>query len=84
LRIWLDRWEYVLGKLETQCENGIRNSRFLLNEAMDKVRKAERIEHDKLNRVQVHVSEKQEKALSEMIELYPTLGTDYRTESAVQ
>jgi len=46
--MWLDRWEYVLGKLETQCENGIRNSRFLLNEAMDKVRKAERIEHDKL------------------------------------
>ncbi|HEX3529486.1 MAG TPA: tetratricopeptide repeat protein [Thermoanaerobaculia bacterium] len=28
LRVWLDAWECVPGKLEPQCETGIRNSRF--------------------------------------------------------
>ena len=28
LRVWLDKWECGPGKLEPQCENGIRNSRF--------------------------------------------------------
>jgi tetratricopeptide (TPR) repeat protein len=28
LRVWLDAWESVPGKLEPQCETGIRNSRF--------------------------------------------------------
>jgi hypothetical protein len=28
LRVWLDTWECVPGKLEPQCETGIRNSRF--------------------------------------------------------
>ena len=27
LRVWLDKWECGLGKLEPQCEAGIRNSR---------------------------------------------------------
>ena len=28
LRVWLDKWECVPGKLEPQCETGIRDSRF--------------------------------------------------------
>ena len=28
LRVWLDKWECEPGKLKTQCEKGIRNSRF--------------------------------------------------------
>jgi hypothetical protein len=28
LRVWFDEWEIVCGKLEPQCEAGIRNSRF--------------------------------------------------------
>jgi tetratricopeptide (TPR) repeat protein len=28
LRVWLDKWEILSGKLEPQCEPGIRNSRF--------------------------------------------------------
>ncbi len=28
LRVWLDKWECGAGKLEPQCETGIRNSRF--------------------------------------------------------
>ncbi len=28
LRVWLDKWECVSGKLKPQCETGIRNSRF--------------------------------------------------------
>ena len=28
LRVWLDKWECVSGKLEPQCEIGIKNSRF--------------------------------------------------------
>jgi tetratricopeptide (TPR) repeat protein len=28
VRVWLDKWECVSGKLEPQCETGIKNSRF--------------------------------------------------------
>ncbi|HEV8581626.1 MAG TPA: TIR domain-containing protein [Thermoanaerobaculia bacterium] len=28
LRVWLDKWEIVSGPLKTQCETGIKNSRF--------------------------------------------------------
>lgn len=57
----------------------------LLNEAMDKVRRVERIEHDASKghkytflKNRQHLSARKEKALSEMIELYPTLGKAYR------
>jgi len=57
----------------------------LLNEAMDKVRRVERIEHEALKghkytflRNRENLSDKQEKSLSEMIELYPNLGKAYR------
>ena len=57
----------------------------LLNEAMDKVRKAERKEHDELKghkytflKNRKNLSEKKEKSLAEMIRLYPTLGEAYR------
>jgi len=57
----------------------------LLNEAMDKVRRVERIEHEALKghkytflRNRQNLSDKQEKSLSEMIELYPNLGKAYR------
>ena len=57
----------------------------LLNEAMDKVRKAERKEHDALKgqkytflKNRKNLSDKQEKALAEMIQLYPTIGEAYR------
>ena len=57
----------------------------LLNVAMDKVRKSERLEHDGLKgqkytflKNRENLSEKQEKSLSEMITLYPTLGEAYR------
>jgi transposase len=57
----------------------------LLNEAMDKVRKAERKEHDALKgqkytflKNRKNLSDKQEKSLAEMIQLYPTLGEAYR------
>ncbi len=57
----------------------------LLNEAMDKVRCAERLEHEALKghkytflRNRQNLSDKQEKSLSEMIELYPNLGRAYR------
>ena len=57
----------------------------LLNEAMDKVRKAERKEHDALKgqkytflKNRKNLSDKQEKALVEMIQLYPTIGEAYR------
>ena len=56
-----------------------------LNEAMDKVRRVERIEHEELKghkytflRNRQNLSDKQEKLLSEMIELYPNLGKAYR------
>ena len=57
----------------------------LLNEAMDTVRKVERREHAALKghkytflKNRENLSEKQEKSLAEMIELYPSLGTAYR------
>ena len=56
----------------------------LLNVAMDKVRKSERLEHDGLKgqkytflKNRENLSEKQEKSLTEMITLYPTLGEAY-------
>ena len=52
---------------------------------MDKVRRAERKEHEALKGHKVtflrnrhNLSDKKEKALSEMIELYPMLGEAYR------
>jgi transposase len=57
----------------------------LLNEAMDKVRQAERKEHDELKghkytflKNRNHLSDSKQKALSELITLYPTLGEAYR------
>jgi transposase len=57
----------------------------LLNEAMDKVRRVERLEHEELKghkytflKNRQNLSDKQEKSLSEMIELYPNLGKAYR------
>lgn len=57
----------------------------LLNEAMDKVRQAERKEHDDLKghkytflKNKNNLSDKKQKALSELIILYPTLGEAYR------
>jgi transposase len=57
----------------------------LLNEAMDKVRQAERKEHDELKghkytflKNRSNLSNNKQKALSELITLYPTLGEAYR------
>ncbi len=57
----------------------------LLNEAMDKVRKSERKEHEALKgqkytflKNRENLSETQQKDLAEMIQLYPTLGEAYR------
>jgi transposase len=57
----------------------------LLNEAMDKVRKDERKEHDELKghkytflKNRQNLSDKKEKSLAEMIQLYPKLGEAYR------
>jgi transposase len=57
----------------------------LLNEAMDKVRKAERKEHEALKGHQYtflknpeNLSETKQHELAEMIRLYPTLGEAYR------
>lgn len=57
----------------------------LLNEAMDKVRRVERIEHDALKghkytflKNRQNLSGKQAASLANMIELYPTLGKAYR------
>jgi transposase len=57
----------------------------LLNEAMDKVRQAERKEHDELKghkytflKNKNNLSDSKQKALSELITLYPTLGEAYR------
>jgi transposase len=80
---------FIAGAAESFPHAAITFDRFhvvkLLNEAMDKVRRAERIEHDELKghkytflKNRQNLSEKREKALSEMIELYPTLGTAYR------
>jgi len=80
---------FIAGAAESFPSAKITFARFhvvkLLNEAMDKVRKAERIEHDELKgykytflKNRKNLSDKKEKALSGMIELYPTLGTAYR------
>ena len=57
----------------------------LLDEAMDKVRKAERKEHEALKghkytflKNQENLSETKQQELAEMIQLYPTLGEAYR------
>lgn len=57
----------------------------LLNEAMDKVRKDERREHEYLKghkytflKSNKHLSERQKKERGELIELYPKLGEAYR------
>lgn len=57
----------------------------LLNEAMDKVRQAERKEHDELKghkytflKNRDNLSDKKQKALNKLITLYPTLGEAYR------
>lgn len=57
----------------------------LLNKAMDKVRQVERVEHEALQwhkytflKNRQNLSDKQEKSLSKMIELYPNLGKAYR------
>lgn len=57
----------------------------LLNEAMDKVRQTERKEHDELKghkytflKNRNNLSDNKQKALSELITLYPTLGEAYR------
>ena len=57
----------------------------LLNEAMDKVRKAERKEHEALKghkytflKNHENLSETKQQELAEMIRLYPTLGEAYR------
>ena len=57
----------------------------LLNEAMDKVRKAERKEHEELKghkytflKNHENLSETKQQELAEMIQLYPTLGEAYR------
>ena len=57
----------------------------LLNEAMDKVRKAERKEHEALKgqkytflKNRENLSETKQKELAEMLRLYPTLGEAYR------
>jgi transposase len=57
----------------------------LLNVAMDKVRRVERIEHDDLRghkytflKNRQNLSDKQEKSLTDLIELYPKLGKAYR------
>ena len=57
----------------------------LLNEAMDKVRGVERLEHDDLKghkytflKNRKNLTDKQEKSLTDMIELYPNLGKAYR------
>ena len=62
----------------------------LLNEAMNKVRADERKEHDALKgqkytflKNRDNLSEKQEKSLTELILLYPTLGEAYRLKTNV-
>ena len=54
LRVWLDKWECVPGKLEPQCEIGIRNSRFTVVVGSKKALKSEWVEweidkHNELN-----------------------------------
>jgi transposase len=80
---------FIAGASESFPAAAITFDRFhvvkLLNEAMDKVRRVERIEHDALKgqkytflKNRQNLTVKQEKSLIEMIELYPTLGKAYR------
>lgn len=80
---------FIAGSAESFPAAEITFDRFhvvkLLNEAMDNVRKAERIEHKELKghkytflKNRQNLSDKQEKSLSEMIKLYPNLGNAYR------
>ena len=80
---------FIAGAAESFPAAAITFDRFhvvkLLNEAMDKVRRVERLEHDELKghkytflRNRENLSGKQARALSDMIELYPTLGKAYR------
>ncbi|KXW57048.1 MAG: ISL3 family transposase [Ferrovum myxofaciens] len=80
---------FIAGAAESFPAAAITFDRFhvvkLLNEAMDKVRRVERIEHEELKghkytflRNRQNLSDKQEQSLSEMIELYPNLGKAYR------
>ena len=80
---------FIAGAAESFPAAAVTFDRFhvvkLLNEAMDRVRRVERIEHAELKghkytflKNRQNLSAKKEKALSEMIELYPTLGKAYR------
>jgi len=80
---------FIAGAAKSFPQAAITFDRFhvvkLLNEAMDKVRRVERLEHEELKghkytflKNRQNLSDKQEKSLSEMIELYPNLGKAYR------
>lgn len=80
---------FIAGAAESFPSAAITFDRFhvvkLLNEAMNKVRQAERKEHDALKghkytflKNRQNLSDKQEKSLAELIQLYPTLGEAYR------
>lgn len=80
---------FISGVLEYFPKADIHFDRFhvvkLLNEAMDKVRQAERKEHDQLKghkytflKNRNNLSATKQKALEELITLYPTLGEAYR------
>ena len=80
---------FIAGAAESFPAAAITFDRFhvvkLLNEAMDKVRRVERIEYAALKgqkytflKNRQNLTAKQEKSLTEMIEAYPTLGKAYR------
>lgn len=80
---------FIAGAAESFPVAAITFDRFhvvkLLNEAMDKVRRSERLEHDALKghkytflKNRENLSDKKATALAEMIQLYPTLGEAYR------
>ena len=80
---------FISGVVEHFPQADIHFDRFhvvkLLNEAMDKVRQMERKEHDELKghkytflKNRSNLSKNKQKALSELITLYPTLGEAYR------
>ncbi len=80
---------FIAGIMKSFPDSSIVFDRFhivkLLNEAMDKVRKAERREHNALKghkytflKKNKHLSEEQRIAKSELIENYPILGEAYR------
>jgi transposase len=80
---------FISGVMECFPEAEIHFDRFhvvkLLNEAMDKVRRSERKEHDELKghkytflKNKTKLSDKRKKELSELITLFPTLGKAYR------